>query len=79
MGWWIVILGFVSAGFSAYLADVKNRNAATWLILGFIFGIFALITIAGLPPGDLEPTKPDGEAKASGAAKPWNPLAGPPE
>jgi hypothetical protein len=77
MGWVIAAQFLVSAGFSAYVADVKNRNAATWGILGLVFGIFALIAIAGLPVAEPTTERAREEATATGA-KPWNPLAGPP-
>lgn len=31
------------------LANNKNRNVVGWSILGFLFGVFALIVIACLP------------------------------
>ena len=38
----------LSGSFSAYLAGKKNYILGDWFWLGFFFGIFALITIAGL-------------------------------
>ena len=34
---------------TAIIANNKNRNIIVWLILGFLFGIFSLITVAVLP------------------------------
>jgi hypothetical protein len=40
---------FACAGFSAYVASQKGRSAIAWCVLGFLFSIFALIAVAGLP------------------------------
>jgi hypothetical protein len=37
---------FIGAG---YVASQKNRSVGVWLLLGFFFGIFALILVALLP------------------------------
>jgi hypothetical protein len=34
---------------SGYVASQKNRSVGGWLLLGFFFGIFALIFVALLP------------------------------
>ena len=47
-------LGFLwlgSALFCAGLADAKNRSGLLWFVAGFLFGIVALIAIAGMPAG----------------------------
>ena len=45
------ILAAILCGiFSTILAKAKERNALGWFIVGFLFGIFGLILIAGLPP-----------------------------
>ena len=45
------ILAAILCGiFSTTLAKAKERNALGWFIVGFLFGIFGLILIAGLPP-----------------------------
>jgi len=39
----------VSAGACSALASHKNRGTVTWAILGFLFGLFALLVCALLP------------------------------
>lgn len=48
---WIVLIitWFICAGFSAYIANQKNRSSSNWFLLGLFFGIFALIAIAVVP------------------------------
>ena len=46
----LIILWLASAGFSGWLADVKGRHGPLWFLWGLLFGIAALITIAGAPP-----------------------------
>ena len=41
-----LILWISLAAFTAYLAKDKNRNVAGWFVLGFLFGILALIALA---------------------------------
>jgi hypothetical protein len=38
---------FIGTG---YVASQKNRSVGGWLLLGFFFGLFALILVALLPP-----------------------------
>ena len=45
----LVIVWFASACFCAQLADEKGYSSLNWCILGFLFGFFALIAVAGLP------------------------------
>ncbi len=49
--WWIVAFAFVIivACFTGYLAKVKGYSYGTWLALGLLFGIFALLVTLGLP------------------------------
>ena len=42
--WWLVC-----ATLSALIAGRKGYSAGVWLVLGFLFGIFALIVVASLP------------------------------
>lgn len=46
----IVITWLASAIFCFWLAEVKGRDGVWWLIWGAIFGIAALIALAGAPP-----------------------------
>ena len=45
----LVLVWFASACFCAQLADEKGYSSLNWCILGFLFGFFALIAVAGLP------------------------------
>ena len=44
-----IVLWILSGIVAAIVAAQKNRNAFGWLILGFFFGLFALIAVACLP------------------------------
>ncbi len=56
MNYLLLIIIYCSfAFFSHELAKKKNRNTRVWAISGFLFGIFALITLALLPK---QPTMP---------------------
>lgn len=46
---YVLILWLSCGGVSAYIASQKNRSTLNWLLLGLIFGIFALIAIAAVP------------------------------
>jgi hypothetical protein len=37
------------AGLCAVVASAKNQGAASWFFAGLLFGILALIAIAGMP------------------------------
>ncbi len=43
------MIWIICAGFSSYIANQKNRSATNWFVLGLLFGIFALISIAAIP------------------------------
>lgn len=46
----IVLIVWGLCGYSCYaIAKSKNRNRKLWAILGILFGLFAIITIAILP------------------------------
>ena len=45
----IVLAWGVCAVISAVTAAKKGYNAGAWLVLGFLFGIFAVIVVALLP------------------------------
>ncbi|MFH1336533.1 MAG: hypothetical protein ABII96_08445 [Candidatus Zixiibacteriota bacterium] len=45
----ILIGGIIFGAFCSYLAREKSRNGISWFVLGFLFSIIALITIAALP------------------------------
>jgi hypothetical protein len=44
-----VLFWIIFAVLTAIVANNKNRNTVGWFILGFLFGIFALIVVALLP------------------------------
>jgi hypothetical protein len=44
-----VLAATVVASLCAYVAEEKGRAISSWFFLGFFFGIFALIAIAGTP------------------------------
>jgi hypothetical protein len=67
----ILIQAALFAGFSAYIAAQKNRSAVTWAVLGFIFGIFAFITIAVIPKVEVEPFRGKLGRDATSDGKPW--------
>ena len=46
----IVVTWLASAIFCFWLAEIKGRDGVWWLIWGAIFGIAALIALAGAPP-----------------------------
>ena len=45
----IIVFGAVFAYICAQIAEKKGRSQATWMLLGFLFGLFAVITISLLP------------------------------
>jgi len=46
----IIIFYSIAFGiFSSYLAKEKNRDSLSWFLLGFFFGLVALLTLIGLP------------------------------
>jgi hypothetical protein len=54
----VLIQAVICSMFCSFVAGQKNRDSTGWLVLGFVFGIFALIAVAGLPvapaPADAE-------------------------
>jgi uncharacterized RDD family membrane protein YckC len=42
----IVIIGVLFAWLCAEMAKTRNREPAIWAIMGFLFGIFAVIVLA---------------------------------
>ena len=44
-----VIHGVILGAFCTDVASVKGRSAGNWFVLGFLFGIIALIAIVGQP------------------------------
>lgn len=50
MYWFYFISSWIFLGIiCSIIARRKNRSVAAWLVLGILFGIFALISIACLP------------------------------
>ena len=45
----LIVLWLASAIFCAWLAEVKGRDGFWWILWGLLFGIVALIAIAGAP------------------------------
>lgn len=41
----VIIVGLLFAWACHYLAGKRNRNQVNWAIGGFLFGIFALVTL----------------------------------
>jgi F0F1-type ATP synthase assembly protein I len=42
----ILIVGALFAWLCAEMAKTRNRNITVWAILGFLFGLFAVIVLA---------------------------------
>jgi F0F1-type ATP synthase assembly protein I len=42
----ILVVGALFGWLSAEMAKTRNRNTTIWAILGFLFGIFAVIVLA---------------------------------
>ena len=45
----ILVHSLVFAGFCASVAGLKRKNSGKWLILGFLFGVVALLVLIGSP------------------------------
>lgn len=45
----VIAQALVSGFLCAYLAEQKGHSTGAWFVLGFLFGVFALIAGAGLP------------------------------
>ena len=45
----LVLNGLVTGAFTAWLADHKQRDIGTWFMLGFLFGVVALLALIGAP------------------------------
>lgn len=76
---WFFLSNLVTAAFAAYVADEKGRSIISWVVLTLVFGLIALIALAGIPviPEEkrrrvLRPGRIGKDARA------WNPLLGPP-
>lgn len=47
----ILLLLWAAMGFVAMqIAQKKGRNPALWMVVGVVFGIFAVLTVSLLPP-----------------------------
>ena len=81
----VVVIGWIaSAFFCATVAEEKGYSSVNWCILGFLFGFFTLIAVAGLPDRKLrkyirqigekpKTSKPDDEEKGwEGDSSDWN-------
>lgn len=66
-----VLHGFVLGGFCAFVAGEKHRDQFAWAILGFFFGIVALLAIVGVPRLQAQP---ETEAKSPGTTEKTAPL-----
>lgn len=92
LAWMLFAQAVVAGGFSGWLASEKGRSEIGWMILGGIFGLFALVALAGAPALERDPeafVRPKAELRwrdieragrvgVEPDALPWNPLAGPP-
>ena len=67
----LIFLWLASAGFCAWLGHVKDDDGISWLIVGLLFGIVALIAIAGAPvkPKRLERQCPECDESISVKAR----------
>lgn len=45
----IILVWFVCAVICYFLASEKNRNTTAWVVMGFLFGVFAVIALMLLP------------------------------
>lgn len=45
----LIISSIVAGGFSAYVAEQKNRSGLNWFILGAAFSVLALIALIAIP------------------------------
>lgn len=45
----LLLVWLVLAVLTSVVANSKGRNAAGWLVLGMVFGVFALIAVAAMP------------------------------
>ena len=60
--WVVVIAYWASFGFfCSWLAQEKGRDAQPWLLLGFLFGFIALLTLVGAPALEYEEDDDDEE------------------
>lgn len=44
-----ILIWVICGVFAAVVANSKGFNVGLWLLLGFLFGIFALIAVAAIP------------------------------
>ena len=51
---WLFLLNLAAAFFCTWLAREKNRDLAVWFVLGCLFGILALVAIAGMPKAEIK-------------------------
>lgn len=69
------IIAWIACGvFSAVIASGKGRSGIGWLILGLIFGIFALLAAGFMPAAaqaDAEAAPGQGDAQAAGRKCPF--------
>jgi hypothetical protein len=47
--------GFIFGGFCVFVAGEKNRDQFGWAVLGFFFGIVALVSLVGVPSLQAKP------------------------
>ena len=45
----LIIQGIICGFFCHFIAREKGRNPKAWFVLGLLFGIIALITLAAIP------------------------------
>lgn len=45
----LLVIALLFAAASAWVATRRGRSSVLWAVLGFVFGVFALLAVAVLP------------------------------
>lgn len=64
----MLILWIAVAALSGYYANQKGRSVVSWVILGFLFSVIALIALWFLPPLGIDDAKSQEIAKKFGVS-----------
>jgi hypothetical protein len=48
----LLLQGVIFGGFCSFIAGQKNREAAGWFVLGFLFSLVALLALVAVPTVD---------------------------
>lgn len=54
----LLVIWLLFGAFTAVIAGSKGRNWFGWLLLGCVFGIFALVAVAAMPRIDADARSP---------------------